>query len=100
MSVITDIVDGVGGLANQIGVADIFKQYSNVLAAKYANSNNSTVSDLQNQVQLLTMQRDLMNSTVMAQANASGLNSSNIGNVMPLVLVVGVVGLAVYLIAK
>jgi hypothetical protein len=99
MSIWTDITDGIGSVANGIGVSDIFADYSKVLQAKYANQNNSTVTDLQNQVSLLTMQRDLMNSALMGQANSSGLGVST-SNLLPLVLVVGVVGVAVWAIAK
>jgi hypothetical protein len=99
MSIWTDITDGIGSVANGIGVSDIFADYSKVLQAKYANQNNSTVTDLQNQVSLLTMQRDLMNSALMGQANTSGLGVST-SNLLPLVLVVGVVGVAVWAIAK
>ena len=99
MTIWTDITDGIGSVANGIGVSDIFADYSKVLQAKYANQNNSTVTDLQNQVSLLTMQRDLMNSALMGQANSSGLGVST-SNLLPLVLVVGVVGVAVWAIAK
>lgn len=99
MSLWTDFAEGVGAVANGIGVSDIFSDYSKVLQAKYANQNNSTVTDLQNQVSLLTMQRDLMNSALMGQANASGLGVST-SNLLPLVLVVGVVGVAVWAISK
>ncbi len=99
MSIWTDITDGIGSVAKGIGVSDIFADYSKVLQTKYANQNNSTVTDLQNQVSLLTMQRDLMNSALMGQANSSGLGVST-SNMLPLVLVVGVVGVAVWAIAK
>jgi len=99
MSLWTDFAGGVGQIAQGIGVSDIFSDYSKVLQAKYANQNNATVTDLQNQVSLLTMQRDLMNSTLMGQMNTSGLGVST-SNLLPLVLVVGVVGVAVWAISK
>lgn len=99
MSLWTDFAEGVGTVAKGIGVSDIFSDYSKVMAAKYANQNNSTVTDLQNQVSLLTMQRDLMNSALMGQANTSGMGVST-SNLLPLVLVVGVVGVAVWAISK
>ena len=99
MSVWTDFTEGVGVVAEGIGVSSIFSDYSKILAAKYANQNNSTINDLQGQVSLLTMQRDLMNSALMGQANTSALGI-NASSVVPLLIGVVVIGVVVYAVSK
>lgn len=85
----------------QTGVVDLFKIYSDFQGAKLANKNTSTLNELNGQVSLLTMQRDMMNNYMQNAMMANNASvTGNLGQYLPIILVVGVAAVVVYVVTK
>lgn len=85
----------------QLGVTDLLGIYSDYQKNKLAANAVSTKTELENQVSLLTMQRDMFNNYAQMMAQQS-LSSNNVqaNNWLPLLLIGGVVVFAVFEIGK
>lgn len=85
----------------QLGVTDLLGIYADFQKNKLAANAISTKSELENQVSLLTMQRDQMNNYLQMLANQNmASNAVGQSNWLPLLLIGGVVVLAVFTIGK
>lgn len=85
----------------QLGVTDLLGIYADFQKNKLAANAVSTKQELEGQVSLLTMQRDMMNNYAQMLANQNlSRNTVQATNWMPLLLIGGVVVFAVFTIGK